>query len=115
MKHWIATLAAVALVTLTCGTSTADDFIRGDADGSGDFNLVDPIITFNFLIGGEPQGLPCNDAADSNDDGTINVVDIVYTLLFLFQGGPAPEPPYPNCGPDPTDTDPLDCANYPCP
>ena len=105
---------AVALIMIPL-FAHCDDFIRGDADGNGAvFVLVDAIFIFTFLIGQVPAGVPCEDAADVNDDGSINVVDVIYMLNYGFLAGPAPEPPFPSCGADPT-ADSLDCASSPCP
>jgi hypothetical protein len=50
----------------------------------------------------------CLDAADGNDDGALGLTDAIYVLSHLFLGGPAPPPPFPAPGADPT-PDGLDC------
>ena len=91
-------------------------FLRGDADGSGEFmGLVDGlfILTWNFQGGPEP---PCLVAADSDGDEILNgLVDALYLLAHQFGGGPPPPAPYPNCGPDPDPATSLGCAVSTCP
>lgn len=85
-------------------------FIRSDCNGDGSVDISDPVSNLDGLFGGgaAPQ---CLDACDANDDGNLDIADAVYVLSQLFSGGPDPAPPFPGCGPDPTD-DPNDCASY---
>lgn len=54
------------------------------------------------------------DGQDSNDDGVLDLSDPIYSLIYMFAGGtPPPAPGASNCGPDPTDTDALECLDYP--
>ena len=89
-------------------------FIRGDADGNGDFvGLVDGlfILIWNFQGGPEP---PCLVAADADGDEVVNgLVDTLYLLAHQFAGGPPPPAPYPTCGED-QDTQ-IDCTSTVCP
>ncbi len=87
-------------------------FRRADANTDGSLNIADPIFTLNALFQAAAPPLPCDDAADANDDGSINIADALYSLNFQFASGPAPPPPYPACGVDPT-ADNLRCASYP--
>ena len=87
------------------GNGGGDQFLRGDANGSGEINLTDGIAVLNFLfLGGEDS--PCRDAADINNDSNINLTDGIGIFNFLFLGGSAPEAPWPECGVDP-DADPA--------
>ena len=82
-------------------------FIRGDADGDGTVTLSDAIANLDFqFAGGETD---CLSALDFNDSGSVGLEDAVQSLAFLFLSGPAPEPPFPLCGLDPTD-DSLGCV-----
>jgi hypothetical protein len=82
-------------------------FLRADGNGDGKVDLSDSVGTLEALFqGGRPPG--CLDAADSNDDGQVDISDPVHTLLYLFLGGPAPPPPFPKSGADPT-VDALGC------
>lgn len=96
-----------ALCTVTVALP-AESFIRGDASQDGVLDLADAIVALDFLFQEGP--LACEDAADSNDDGMLNIADPIYLLGYQFSGGPAPLAPFPDPGPDPTDTDGLGCG-----
>ncbi|MFN0058669.1 MAG: hypothetical protein ACKVX7_09465 [Planctomycetota bacterium] len=89
--------------------SSAHDFVRGEANHDGSFNLADPIYVLGYLFGGDP--LDCLDAADSNDDGSVDVADAIHLLAALFSSGPLPLPPFPVCGADPS-VDGLGCISF---
>jgi hypothetical protein len=90
--------------------SPRDAFIRGDANFDERVELSDSVATLHYLFAfGAGAGLECEDAADANDDGRLDVSDAIYGLGFLFLGGPAPPPPFPEEGADPTE-DALECA-----
>ena len=91
-----------------------EEFIRGDADGSGSFvGIVDGLYVLNFGFAGGPPP-PCMKTADADDSGSVQaIVDGLYLLNFAFAGGPTPPPPFPSCDPDPT-VDALDCLDHPC-
>jgi hypothetical protein len=95
----------------------ATEFHRGDADGNAELELTDAVRILNFLFLGTGV-ISCFDAADADDNGGLELTDAVRILNFLFLGTgviPAPGPTAQACGPDPTDTDPLDCDSYrPC-
>ena len=94
----------------------AVDFMRGDSNGDGGYNIADAIYTLSYLFidGAAP---PCLDAADVNDDGVIDLADPVFLLSTLKPVGQpliVPEP-FNVCGEDPT-IDGLTCDLYtPCP
>ncbi len=67
------------------------EWLRGDADSSGDLTISDPIRMLGFLFLGDPPP-ECAPTADANADGEINLSDPVFVLAFLFLGGPAPAP-----------------------
>jgi len=92
-------------------------FVRGDGNANGSIDLTDGVVTLNYLfIGGDAPA--CLDAADSDDNGGLVISDAVIIFSWLFTGGAAPVDPAPrataypgeDCGPDPTDDDPLDCG-----
>ncbi len=86
------------------------DFLRGDANDDGSFNLGDGIYVLNFLFSGGPDFV-CFDAADGNDDGVINLADGIFLLNFLFVPGRPPIPyPNPGRGLDPTPDTLDDCT-----
>ena len=95
------------------GGPTLPEFVRGDCNADGGFNIADAIFLLAALFSGGPAGT-CLDSCDANDDGGINIADAIFSLAALFSGGPAPTPT--TCGVDPTDTDALDCVSFPpCP
>ena len=116
MKNSCSMAALFFCLCSAAGALGQSNFVRGDSNADGLYNIADPIhaLSYLFLGGSAP---PCLDAADANDDGLLDVSDGPYSLSFLFTGGPAPKEPFPNCGQDPTDgQDPLTCAEYPpCP
>ena len=77
-------------------------FRRGNVNGDEFEDLSDAVAVLDMLfVSGTP--LPCLDACDMNDDGGIDLSDPVYWLAYLFNGGPEPDPPFSDCGEDPTD------------
>ncbi|HVR74509.1 MAG TPA: hypothetical protein VMT52_09265, partial [Planctomycetota bacterium] len=90
----------------------AAQYIRGDADASGELEITDGIRVLGYLFLGNPESLDCEDASDADGSGTINISDAIYVLQYLFSGGPAPPAPFPGCGADPTE-DGLGCEAYP--
>jgi hypothetical protein len=108
-----ARLEEVEIVPDPDGPGPGPGFIRGDANADGKVDISDgvSILGYLFLGGSPPQ---CLDAADADDSGELVITDAIYVLNHLFVGGPAPPPPHPDCGEDPTD-DPVDCGAYePC-
>lgn len=107
-----------------------------DVNDDGSVNNSDPIYLNNWLYKGGPAPPPpgpstcsydptedtvsclntwcveadqgCKDAADLDDSGTLEITDYNYLILWLFHGGPAPQPPFPDCGVDPI-PDSMDC------
>lgn len=95
----------------TCGTP---EFVRGDCNGDGAYDIGDPIALLGVLFGGAGDAL-CLDSCDANDDGAMDIADAIRILGSLFSMGLAPAAPFPDCGTDPT-MDMLDCIFYvPCP
>jgi hypothetical protein len=88
-------------------------FRRGDSNRDGLFDISDPITILSCLfLGGECPG--CPRAGDANDDGRLDITDPVYLLGWRFSlETPAPPPPFPDCGVDPTPDDLEDCESFP--
>jgi len=88
------------------------EFLRGDATGDGRVNIADPVAIVFRIFRNTPLG--CEDAGDPDDDGRLSLSDPIYILAYLFTHGPAPRPPFPGCGADPTPDDGLSCETYVC-
>jgi len=90
--------------------SSEANFLRGDANADGSFDIADVIRSLGYLF----QDLPvsCLLALDSNDDQTVDIGDSIYSLDALFGGGPSPGPPHQQCGDD-TSAGTLDCDSFP--
>lgn len=87
------------------------EFIRGDCNADGLFNIADAVRCLTALFGGGTTP-PCIDACDANDDGAFDIADPVRILQNLFAGLPVPvPPPHPLCGPDPT-LDATSCVQF---
>ncbi|MEM7168419.1 MAG: dockerin type I repeat-containing protein [Planctomycetota bacterium] len=95
------------------GGNPLPEFLRGDVNDDGGLSIPDAVVLLSFLFpNGAPTTLDCEDAGDANDDGSVNLSDAVLILNALF-GMPATPLPGPAvCGPDPTDTDTLDCVTF---
>ncbi len=99
----------------SCTIGDPQHFVRGDTNGDGSYDISDPVnlLTVLFTVVFPAPIPPCLDAADANDDGNLDISDPVYILSDLFiTGSPSPPSPHPDCGFDPTDTDPLDCQQF---
>jgi len=85
-------------------------YIRGDANADGSFNVSDAVYVKNNLSP-QPQGR-CLRASDANASNSVNISDAAYIISHL---SPQPDfpPPFPDCGSIPTDT--LECDTFlPC-
>lgn len=78
-------------------------FVRGDADGDSRVNITDAVAVLLHLFGG--MRLECEDHGDVDDSGEVSIADAIGLLDFLFRRGPAPRPPFPRPGHDPTPDD----------
>lgn len=73
------------------------NFIRGDSNGDGQFDISDAISLLGYLFDGT-EPLDCAASSDANSDEVIDIGDSIFTLSALFAGGPTPAAPFPNCG-----------------
>jgi hypothetical protein len=85
-------------------------FLRGDVNEDGRINISDPIATLHFLFLGV-DGIRCKKSGDIDDNGLVEITDAIDLLTYLFAGGPAPPPPFPEPGLDPT-PDQLSCVGF---
>jgi len=88
-------------------------FRRGDCNGDGGRDIADAIFHLGFLFGGK-ESSDCPESCDANGDAGEDLSDAVYLLAHLFAGGPAPEAPFPDCGPDPEPAASLGCTRLEC-
>lgn len=93
-------LLPLVLFTLVSPACAQWDFIRGDCNDDGAFNIADPVQLVAYLFLGEPSN--CRAAMDGDDNDVIDLADAVIFLNMLFNGTAPPSPPFPSCGPDPT-------------
>lgn len=103
-------LFSLFLATWVAPVTLRGEFIRGDADGSGEIDIVDVVRSLNHLFLSQPSD--CVVALDANDDDEVDIADPLYLLAYAFDGGPTPPAPFPSCGTDPTPSA-LDCAVVP--
>ena len=90
---------------------TGPQFVRGEINGDGTYNVSDAVGVIRHVVGVAPAD--CEAAADLDDDGTVSISDALYSLRYLFNRGPAPAAPFPECGSDPTED--LACEIEGCP
>ncbi len=114
------------VVTNKCGSETSDSallnllapeecgilFVRGECNQDGMVNIADGIFILNQLFGSPPPPRFCDDACDTNGDRMKNIADAIYLFNFLFVMGPAPPPPWPDCGLT-KNPKPLGCEQFP--
>ncbi|MFQ5653256.1 MAG: S8 family serine peptidase [Planctomycetota bacterium] len=108
-------IGGISSSAVTCDVTVAPDpqFVRGDGNSDGSFNISDAITVVAFLFGG--QAVPCVAALDANDDEVADVSDVVSILAGVFGTGPLPPAPFPACASDPTPGA-LPCVAFPsCP
>ncbi len=102
---------AEVLEVVTEGSGAVDPlFLRGDVNADGLINIADPIFLIKYLFnnGATPT---CMDAADANDDGRIDIADMITIIRYRFSDGGDLNPPFEQCGIDPTD-DQLGCIAH---
>ncbi|MGE3166936.1 MAG: hypothetical protein AB7O52_18685, partial [Planctomycetota bacterium] len=112
-SHYYTGTYALDLTWIAPFSQQCYDFVRGDASLDQTTNLLDVILTLNYLFLNESR--PCLEALDANDDAAVNLVDPIYTLNYLFAGGGPPSPPFPMCGLDPAPLTSLGCSPMACP
>jgi hypothetical protein len=83
-----------------CSEGITCDWLVGDADGNGSYDIDDVVYLVAYIFSGGPAPTPNSIGsgdADCNDE--IDIDDVVYLVAFIFSGGPSPAPT-------------CDCADY---
>ena len=96
----------------------AVQFLRGDANADGSFDVSDVVTSLDFIFEGDD--VYCVQALDSNDDESVTRIDrailgLTVTVIrhaALFAGGAEPAPPGAVCGLDETSGT-LGCEVFP--
>jgi hypothetical protein len=70
------------------GVGDVCDYLCGDANNNGAFNILDITFVINYLYKHGPAPVHPN-ACDVNKSGGINVLDITTMINRLYKGGPA--------------------------
>lgn len=99
-------------VTLLAGVGGRGDFVRGDANNDTRIDISDGIWIIMDLFFQTVERKPCFAPSDANDDGLVDLADAMYIFnwrLPRIAVSPPPPAPFPNCGPDPDNSD------LPCP
>ena len=103
--------SAIAPTTISGTLGSGGNFIRGECNSDGMFNIADAINLLGTLFPSVPVlPITCQDACDANDDGGVNIADAVFMLDVLFGSSGAILPAPSSCGTDPT-ADSLDCMS----
>ncbi len=97
--------------TVTYEPPVIGGFVRGDCNGDEESDISDPVCILMHLFRGRPDP-PCPKSADGDNNGVLEPADAVLLLHYLFLNGPAPAPPFPECGHDNTH-DELACDLFP--
>jgi PKD repeat protein len=63
--------------------------LRGDADNSGDYNLLDILYLIGYKYKSGPPPITIY-SGDADSSGQIDLLDILYLITYKFKGGPPP-------------------------
>ena len=88
-------------------------FLRGDANASGNVNVTDPIFILQYVIGTGPVP-SCLESANVNNDAQsqVDITDVIYLLNYLFLAQTPPAEPFASCGIDPEGDSVLGCESF---
>ncbi len=62
----------------------------GDADGSGEINLLDILLLIGNLYSGGPPPTYDYYMGDADGSGRINLLDVLYLIDYVYEDGPVP-------------------------
>ena len=81
-------VSLAVLLTVTALPGQDVEFRRGDSNIDSRLDISDAVTIIGYLFLGDPERLPCEDAADINDDSRIDLADPIFFLGFLCFGHP---------------------------
>jgi len=81
------------IVPVTLTVSATGLFVCGDANGDGEFNLLDIIHLISYIYQ-TPAGPPPDPmgSGDANADGDVNLLDILRMISHIYGNPPGPPP-----------------------
>ncbi len=71
------------------GAVIGEQFVCGDADGTGSVNIADVTFLIARIFSGGPGPVP-NQSGDADGDGQVNIGDVTFLIERIFNGGPDP-------------------------
>lgn len=101
-----------------CAIVISDDpieveFIRGDINADGKYNLSDAVTLLRYLFSGYNLPYDCLDVADCNGDRKVDSADPIFLLGYLFSGGRPFPAPFEDCGAIEDGIAASPCVSYP--
>lgn len=101
-----------------CAIVISDDpieveFIRGDINADGKYNLSDAVTLLRYLFSGYNLPYDCLDVADCNGDRKVDSADPIFLLGYLFSGGRPFPAPFEECGAIEDGIAASPCVSYP--
>jgi len=82
----------VDTMSLVFHVTEAQQYVVGDANGSGDIDIDDAVHLIAYIFAGGPAPDP-TEAGDADCTGGVDIDDVVYILTYVFSGGPEPGDP----------------------
>jgi hypothetical protein len=79
----------VRIDEITLLVPDSGSYVCGDADGSGDVNILDVSHIIAYLYKNGPAPAPIA-SGDPDGNGTINILDVSYLITYLYKSGPPP-------------------------
>jgi hypothetical protein len=99
------------ILRLTGEGSWPIEYIRADANSDDRVDMSDAIRILGFLFVHEPPVLECRASADTNQSWDLDISDAVHLLSYLFLAGSPPPEPFPDCGSEDVEGNPLTCGS----
>lgn len=77
------------IVHSACFVEVGDEFVCGDADGSGAVDIDDAVFLIEYIFAGGPEPDPI-ESGEVDCSGSTDIDDVVYLISYIFSGGNAP-------------------------